>query len=122
LDQITELLPDRYRAMSATDVLGSIAPLNLLFAWRQGGDEQGPRGLVETNIVSDQGFVETLEHLTSTIDSSDRGAYDILKRDNLDPFMNYENVKKRLDALSGHSELGERAKWLEIAFNYGTQH
>ena len=99
LDRITELMLRRYRAMSAGDVFGCPDPISLLIAWWQGGDEQGPRRLLEANIVSDEGLVETLEHLTSTIESSDRGRFDVLKKDNLAPFMDYENVSQRIHAL-----------------------
>lgn len=80
MDRITELMLGRYRAMSASEVFGCPIPISLLFAWGQGGDEQGPGRLVEANIISDEGLVETLEHLTSTITSSDRGRFDVLKK------------------------------------------
>jgi predicted KAP-like P-loop ATPase len=116
LDRITELMLGRYRAMSANDVFGCPDPVSLLFAWRQGGDEQGPRQLIEANIVSDEGLVETLEHLTSTIYSS-RGNFDALKKENLDHFMDYDNVKQRIHALKNHNALGAHAKRLAIAFD-----
>jgi KAP family P-loop domain len=47
LDRITELMLARYRAMSATDLFRCPDPVGLLFAWRQGGDEQGPRRLLK---------------------------------------------------------------------------
>ena len=109
----------RYRAMSASDVFGCPDPISLLFAWRQGGDEQGPRRLVETNIVSDEDLVETLEHLTSTVTSSDRGRFDVLKKENLGPFMDYENVTQRIHALKNHTDLGGRARRLAVAFDDG---
>jgi hypothetical protein len=121
LDRITELMLRRYRAMSASDVFGCPDPISLLFAWLQGGDEQGPRRLVEANIVSDEGLVETLEHLTSTIESSARGKLDVLKKDHLAPFMNYENVSKRIHALKKHSDLGSRARRLAAALNDGAE-
>jgi hypothetical protein len=46
--------------------------------------------------------VETLEHLTSTIVSSDRGKFNVLKKDSLAPFMDYENVSRRIHALKQH--------------------
>jgi hypothetical protein len=121
LDQIAELILGRYRAMSASDVLDCPNPISLLFAWRQGGDEQGPRGLVEATIVSDEGLVETLEHLTSTIESSNRGRFNVLKRENLAPFMDYEEVTKRLHALKKHDHLGARATRLAAALDDGAQ-
>jgi predicted KAP-like P-loop ATPase len=122
LDQITELMLCRYRAMSVSDILGCPDPISLLFAWWQGGDEQGPRRLLEANTVSDEGLVETLEHLTSTIESSDRGRFEVLKKDNLAPFMDYENVSQRIHALKQHSDLGARAGRLAVAFDDGTKY
>jgi hypothetical protein len=120
LDQITELMLARYRAMSANDVFRSPDVVSLLFAWLQGGDEQGPRRLVERNIVSDEGLVETLEHLTSTIYSSHRGKLDVLKKDNLAPFLDYENVAQRIYDLKNHNDLGARARRLAVAFDDGS--
>jgi hypothetical protein len=122
LDRITELMLARYRAMSPSDVFGCPDPVSLLFAWRQGGDEQGPRRLIEANIVSDQGLIETLEHLASTIYSSDRGKVGVLKKENLAPFMDYENASERIHALKDHNDLGARAGRLAIAFDDGTKY
>jgi hypothetical protein len=119
LDRITELMLARYRAMSASDVFPSPDPVSLLFAWRQGGDEQGPRRLIETNIVSDEGLVETLEHLTTTIYSSDRGKVNVLKKENLAPFIDYGNVTQRIYSLKNHNDLGARARRLAVAFDDG---
>jgi len=121
LDQITELMLERYRAMTASDVFDCPDPIRLLFAWRQGGDEEGPRRLVEVNTVSDEGLVETLEHLISTINGSDRGKFDVLKKENLTPFMDYENVGQRIHALREHNDLGARARRLAIAFDDGAR-
>ena len=111
----------RYRAMSARDLFGCPDPISLLFAWRQGGDEQGPRRLVEANIVSDKGLVETLEHLTSSIYSSDRGKVDVLKKENLAPFMDYERVMQTIHALKNHNNLGARTRRLAVAFDGGAK-
>ncbi|MBB2674523.1 UNVERIFIED_ORG: putative KAP-like P-loop ATPase [Rhizobium esperanzae] len=122
LDHITELMLDRYRALSASDVLNCPNPVSLLFAWQQGGDEQGPRDLIKTNVISDEGLIETLEHLTSTITSSDRGKFGVLKKDNLSPFVDYESVRQRINALTEHSDLGARARCLCAAFDLGTEY
>jgi hypothetical protein len=122
LDRITELMLGRYRAMSASDVFGCPDPISLLFAWRQGGDEQGPRQLVESNIISDEGLIETLEHLTNTVVSSDRGKFEVLKKNNLAPFLDYENVAQRIHALKKHNNLRGRAKLLAVAFDEGDKY
>jgi hypothetical protein len=121
LDRITELMLGRYRAMSARDVLGCPDPISLLFAWRQGGDEHGPRRLVDSNIISDEGLVETLEHLTSPI-VSDRGKFYVLTKGNLAPFMDYEAVTRRIHNLNNHNDLSERARRLAAALDDGARY
>jgi predicted KAP-like P-loop ATPase len=119
LDRITELILGRYREMSASDIFECPNPIRLLFAWHQGGDKEGPRRLVEANIASDTGLVETLEHLTSTIATGARGNLSILKKDSLSHFMDYENVVERIHALKKHDDLGSRARRLAVAFDDG---
>ena len=122
LDEITELMLRRYRKLSPGEVLDSPSPIDLLFAWQQGGGEQGPRQLVEDNIVSDEGLIATLERLTSTIDSSDRGKFRVLKKANLAPFLDYDNVGQRIKALRTHKKLGARAQHLAVAFDDGAEY
>ncbi|MGA9826475.1 MAG: hypothetical protein WBQ53_16805, partial [Methylocystis sp.] len=64
----------------------------------------------------------TLEHLTTTIESSDRGRFEVLKKDNLSIFMDFEDVEQRLHALEQQSELGERAKRLAAALEDGANY
>jgi predicted KAP-like P-loop ATPase len=122
LDNITELMLPRYRAMSPSAVLDSIDPLNLLFAWLQAGDEDGPRQVIQQSIKSDEQLVTTLEKLTSTIASSDRGQYSVLKRNQLEPFLDFDRVRERIRALLARPDevaLSKRAAVLDIAFDDG---
>lgn len=121
LDQITAFMLDRYRAMTVKEVLGSPNPVSLLFAWRQGGDELGPRRLVQNNIVSDEGLVETLECLVSPVESSDRGAYYVLKGRELSNFLDFEDAMRRLKEISDSDILKHRANILIRAFNDGME-
>jgi hypothetical protein len=106
LDQVTELMVARYQAMSASDLLASPRPISVLFAWLQGGDEEGPRKLLEMHAASDEGLVEILEHLFS------RGKFQVLRRENVEPFMDYGTIKLRLGNLANHPQLGIRSKKL----------
>lgn len=115
LDRVTDILLYRYRAMSANDVFDCPDSIGLLFAWMQGGDEQGPRRLIEDHIKSDEGFVETLENLLSEISSSDRGTFKILKKENLTYFMDYEKAAHRVHNLKNGTDLGRRANRLAEA-------
>ena len=122
LDQITEILLDRYRAMSALDVFSCPEPLNLLFAWKQGGDEQGPRELLKSHAQSDKGFVEVLENLRSTIQSSDRGRLKVLNKETIAEFMDFNKASSRLSELKNDPDIGVRACRLEEALRLGTQY
>ena len=108
--------------MSASELFSCPDPLSLLFAWRQGGDEEGPRTLVQSKIMSDGGLIEMLEHLTSQIMSSRQGKIDTLKKENISPFVNYETIVQRIRALKSHKDLGARATRLAAALDGGAEH
>jgi hypothetical protein len=113
---INDLMLGRYGAMSGSDLLSCPNPLNVLFAWRQGGDEQAPRRLVDGIIASDEGLIQLLEKLTSTIHSSSRGNVQVLTKENISPFMVYESVHQRIYDLKDDNLLGARAQQLAFAF------
>jgi hypothetical protein len=54
--------------------------------------------------------------------SSDRGKVDVLKKENLAPFMDYESVTQRINALKNHNDLGARARRLAAAFDDGAKY
>ncbi len=120
LDRVTAIMLARYRSMSATQVLAVISPLNLLFAWQQGGDETAPRILMESHIVTDEGLLEVLERLASTVTSSNRGAYQALKQRDLAPFLDYGAARDRIEKIGG--TLTERAQNLAGAFKDGEKY
>ena len=122
LDRITEILLGRYRAMSALDVFSCPEPLNLLFAWKQGGDEQGPSELLKNHAQSNEGFIEVLENLMSTIHSSDRGRFMVLKKEVIAEFMDFEEVYSRLNGLKDDPHIGERACHIEEALKLGAKY
>jgi len=119
LDKITALMLARYQSMSASELMACPRPISILFGWRQGGDEEGPRRLVATHIASDAGLIDMLESLFSTITSSNRGTFQVLRQDNIKPFMDYEDIQRRLGSLKKNSVLGERAKRLLKAIEDG---
>jgi hypothetical protein len=119
LDRITEAMLGRYKTMSMHDIFSSPDPLSLLFAWLQAGDEKGQRRLVEEYISSDRGLIETLEKLISTIQSSDRGRFQVIKKSQLEKSMDINNTVKRIEELMYHDQLGERAKIISNKFDDG---
>ncbi|WP_288200147.1 P-loop NTPase fold protein [uncultured Pleomorphomonas sp.] len=99
LTQVSDILHDRYLAMSVSDLLDCPNPGSILFAWQQLGDEHGPRQLVTVASSSDVGLVEILEKLTSLVISSDRGIYDVIKPENIAPFMDYGIARERVKGI-----------------------
>ncbi len=122
LDKVTEILLERYRSMSFSDIISSPNPISLLFAWMQGGDGNGPRDLLSHHAESDEGFLDALECLMSWINSSDRGRFKVLKKENLECFMDLDSATARLHGLVDDPHLGERASRIENALNLGLEY
>lgn len=114
---ITEIMLSRYRGMSSEEVFGCPKPISLLYAWLQGGDENGVRQFVASIIGTDEGFLRALENLTTTINSSNRGSYLVLKKENLDSFMDHDLSMQRLQSLEGDTLLGKTAARLMVYAN-----
>jgi predicted KAP-like P-loop ATPase len=124
LNVVSELMLKRYSSMSFDEVLAVPSPLSLLFAWRQGGDEEGPKNLISINIKTDEALLRTLEALSSTVTSSGRGKYEVLKRGNLEPFLDYDLTKERINELA-LGDTGDpmtlRAKNFQTSFEDGVE-
>ncbi|MER9489668.1 KAP family NTPase [Mesorhizobium sp. M0563] len=107
MDDAIRIMLTRYQAMSAKQILESPRPLSLLFAWQQAGDNEGPRQLLRANIKSDEGLLLTIDGLTSQISSSDRGIFNVLKKQDIEPFLDYDEVTRRVKALRSKSKFKE---------------
>ncbi|MFW2350423.1 KAP family P-loop NTPase fold protein [Qipengyuania sp.] len=117
LDRVFEIMLARFRRMVVGDLLEAIHPLDILFAWRQAGDEAGPRDFVEKHVQTDGGLVEMLEKLTTIHSSSERGSYSVLTRENVSPFLDFDASRERINAAAIADEgLSERAAVLGRAF------
>jgi hypothetical protein len=122
---IAELMVKRYQSMDVEEVLSSPSPISLLFAWRQGGDEEGPWKLFAREINSDETLIRVLERLASTMTSSDRGSFDVLKRNNVAPFLDYDEAQQRVKKLASTSSddaLAIRARKLASVFEDGLEY
>ncbi len=122
LDQIIQLMLGRFRKMLPEELLGVISPANLLFAWRQCGDEKGPQKLVDECMASDSGLIAILEKFENTVRSSDRGNFKTLRRENLAEFFDYDDVVQRVNSLKEDGELGSRARDLATAIERGARY
>ncbi len=120
-DLIAVIMLERYRAMTIADIFKAPSPKSLLHGWSQGGDPDGPRTLLAPFIGTDEGLVDALEHLVGVIHSSNRGQYEILRRDSLSAFMDYDDAKARIGMLAANEALGDRAQRLLNAFKDGLE-
>lgn len=119
LDQVTNIMLSRYVSLTTADFLAVIDLTNLLFAWQQGGDVDGPKRYIASVIETNVGLIQILERLLSGINSSDRGRFQVLKRDNLSNFLDFELALARVNDLATDTELGKRAVRLIKAFDDG---
>ncbi|MER8746562.1 KAP family NTPase [Mesorhizobium sp. M1004] len=121
VDDVIRIMLSRYNAMTLKHILHSPRPLSLLFAWQQAGDEEGPRRLLGTHSKSDEGLLQTLEGLTSQINSSDRGIVTVLSRQNIEPFLDYEQATGRIKALASKPRFKEAATKIMKLIDEGKQ-
>ncbi len=117
LDTVSTIMIARYRALGLDEIVASPNPLNLLFAWSQAGDADGPPARMSEALASDERLVTTIEKMTTIRDSSDRGRHDILTTENVSPFLDFEDVLRRLEAIGEGADiaLAERARALLAA-------
>jgi hypothetical protein len=117
LDRVAVTMLARYRAMSLEDILAAISPVDVLFAWVQGGGEaelQNVKDHIAGQTEDDAAFLGLLDALRSTVTTSG-GRYKPLKPECVEPFINWQTAQARLEQLvvnSAHPELAERAKEL----------
>jgi predicted KAP-like P-loop ATPase len=98
-DAVAVIMIDRYNALSISEILAQSRPLQLLFAWAQGGETDGPRDRLASAMRSNTGLLEVLNAFVTTVNSSDRGTYEVIQPSNSKPFMNIIEIRERVFAL-----------------------
>ncbi|BCM17517.1 P-loop NTPase fold protein [Mesorhizobium sp. J8] len=121
LDAATGIMLKRYAGMTVAEILRSRSALDILYAWHQAGDEEGPRQKLADHIRSDEGLLEVLKGLTSEISSSDRGTFKILKRRDIEPFLDFEDIMQRLGALKSKPEFKKTATDIQDLIEAGSR-
>ena len=112
-DRAAAYLVARYRALSLHDILSKTRPLNLLFAWSQGGDTDGPKNLLEEATLNDDDFAQTLNAFISTVNSSDQGIYEVIQAENVRNFIDYDAAVARIKNMSAEGLTTVGAQSLE---------
>jgi hypothetical protein len=100
LDRVSVIMVDRYRNLRLAEWTALRRPLSALFAWYQAGDQAGPKHLVASEAVTDEGLVSVLELMGGRVSSSSHGEYIALKEETLRYFMNYAEARSRIEKLA----------------------
>ncbi|MCK0533264.1 hypothetical protein [Sphingobium agri] len=125
LDLVTEVMLGRYRRMSFDDIKAQLQPLSMLFAWQQGGDEDGPRNLLASEVDTDEGLVGTLQHLCGRVRTATATAereIATLSRSNIASLVDYESARERITQLAETAQdpvFREKARILLESFRDG---
>jgi hypothetical protein len=94
-DAVAATMIARYSAMPAEIILGHSRPLQILFAWVQAGDEEGPRALIAGEAASDAGLLRALSAMLTKVSSSDRGIYEVIQPSSARPFIDLDATRQR---------------------------
>ena len=95
-DAVAATMIARYRASPAEMILGHSRPLQILFAWTQAGDDEGPRALIAAESASDAGLLRVLNAMLTKVSSSDRGVYEVIQPSSAKPFIDLEAARQRV--------------------------
>lgn len=95
-DAVVATMIARYKAMSAVAILGQSRPLQMLFAWAQAGDEEGPRAMIAAESETEEGLLRVLNAMVTKVNSSDRGTYEVIQPSSATPFIDLEAARSRV--------------------------
>ena len=113
LDTVSKLMIGRFQSMSLPEILASVDPVNLLYAWQQGDDGEGPNSLLSELTQTDEGFIETLENLS-----------DLMTWRDLQYFLDLEITRNRTLSIAATCEskrISSRAKRLAAKFDWKSE-
>jgi len=106
---IAEIMVVRYQALSISDLLSQSRPLSMLFAWAQAGDPGGPKALLARGVERDEGLISVLCAFITVTNSSDRGSYEVIARDNVEHFLEFDALVERVRQLEQNKWSGKDA-------------
>ncbi|MDD3181820.1 MAG: P-loop NTPase fold protein [Alphaproteobacteria bacterium] len=107
VDQLTgaaEQAIIRFRTLGIEGILKQPDPLTIIFCWRQLGDPEELKRLVEKAAEDDGIFINFLEALQSSGVSSNRGAYKFLNKSYVGYFMDCAAAVARLEKMKGDND------------------
>ena len=89
--------------MSIGEILNTPSPINILYAWLQGVDEEGPIRLADKALKTEEEFLQFVEAISSEVNSSDIGRFRVLKRENVAPFIDLDRIVEELNRINENS-------------------
>lgn len=89
----------RYAQLTLDQILSVPRALHVFFAWQQAGDDAGPKARMAEAAQTDAGLLKLLKAFISTT-NTDRGTFEVLRRDNIKYFMDYDEVRSRVERMS----------------------
>jgi len=98
-DSVAAIMVTRFKALSLRDILGRSRPLNMLFAWAQAGDPDGPKDLVTRETQDEEDLIFALASFITIVNSSDRGSFETLQFSNVDHFIDYQTAIDRVKVI-----------------------
>ena len=112
LDRVGTVMLKRYGTMTLDEILVGVSPTDILFAWAQGGGEDRVKALIAKETAEDKTFLQLLDVLRSTVTTSE-GRYKTLPLHNVEPFLDQQLVRMRLNQIAADLTRPELANHAE---------
>lgn len=100
-DEVSAIMNARYSAMGISGIMATPDPLSALYAWIQGGGATEAQAAVRAWVADDARLLTFLENTLTTVRSSSEGTTNVIRRQNLEAFLDPHELKARVDALAG---------------------
>jgi hypothetical protein len=101
----------RYRDTSADALMNVPDLLNVLYAWRQGGNVEEPKNWVAARIETDKGLIAFLSRVRGWVAVNNTVMYPLKRRD-LENFLDFDAAKRRVQELASQPRLSMKQRRL----------
>jgi hypothetical protein len=94
--QACQIMIDRYRSISLATLIKTPRPIEILCAWSQAGDTEGPGKFLQESMKTDEDFFDILNIFIKSVYIENRGRSDVISRVDFENFLNHGTVMERL--------------------------
>ncbi|WP_443478921.1 P-loop NTPase fold protein [Novosphingobium aerophilum] len=99
LDLVTDRMLARYRPLGWDAIVACADPVSILFAWKQGGEPEGPSNMLAPLLETDEAMLATLGMLVDENAPNLAARREVLRFRNLSAFVDMPPLLQRLTAL-----------------------